>query len=157
MNVELDADFEEEAAENIMDSVEAGLIGQQGNLVFEAIQQSKEALEDFADEYDINPIWESLSGPEVERSDRQITVRWSFDHPAAGYFEFGTPDNYEIDGDPVLSFVWEDPPAWVKDEFDREADGWRVFFSQVDSGDGIDETRFTRWGLRWLRFQLEGR
>jgi hypothetical protein len=157
MDVTLDEDFEDAAGEAVMDAVYDSLIGQRDNLVHEAIQQSREALEDFDDQYNVGPIWNSLSGPEVDRSDGEITVRWSFDHPAAGYFEYGTPDNYTIEGDPILSFVWEDPPAWVKDEFEREGDGWRVFFGEVDSGEGIAETRFTRWGLRWLRWQLEDR
>lgn len=153
----LDSNFEDALQEAMLDDVESKLVGQEGNLVHKAVQQSREALEDFADQYDIDAIWQSLSGPEVDRGDSSLTVRWSFEHPAAGYFEFGTPDNYEIPGDPILSFVWTDPPQWVTEEFEREGDGYRVFFSEVDSGDGIEETRFTRWGLRWLRWQLQGR
>jgi hypothetical protein len=153
--MDLDASFEDDVEAAILDDVEHELVGGGGNLVHEAIQQSKEALQDFADQYNVGPIWQSLEGPEVDRTDESITVRWRFTHDAAGFFEFGTPDNYRIEGNPILSFVWEDPPEWVTEEFEPEGDGYRVFFSEVDSGEGIKETRFTRWGLRWLRWQLE--
>lgn len=160
--MKLEAGFEDKIQAAAMDDVEQGLVGEQGNLVHEAIQQSREALMDFEDEYNVGPIWDSLEGPEVSRTDESITVRWRFAHEASGFFEFGTPDHYRIEGDPILSFVWEDPPQWVKREFDQARStggqfksGWRVFFPSVDSGEGIKETRFTRWGLRWLRWQLE--
>ena len=155
--MQLDSNFEQSLKEATLDEVEHELIGKHNNLVHQAVQQSRAALEEFADQYDVGPIFESLAGPEVERTDDSITVRWRFEHPAAGYFEFGTPDHYQIDGNPVLSFVWSGDavPEWVKDEFEREGDGWRVFFHQVDSGEGIEETRFTRRGLRWLRQQVE--
>ena len=162
MTATLANSFENDLREALLDDVEHETVGRQGNLVHRAIQQSREALEDFADQYNVGPIFDSLEGPDVTRTGNRITVRWSFEHPAAGYFEFGTADNYTIEGNPVLSFVWEDPPQWVRQEFDQARDpggrfatGWRVFFHTVDSGDGIAETRFTRWGLRWLRFQLE--
>lgn len=162
MTATLDTAFERDLREALLDDVEYETVGRQGNLVHRAIQQSREALEDFSDQYNVGPIFDSLAGPEVERTQNRITVRWRFDHPAAGFFEFGTPDSYRIDGNPILSFVWTDPPQWVRQEFDqargsggRFASGWRVFFPSVDSGDGIAETRFTRWALRWLRFQLE--
>lgn len=153
----LEASFEDQLREAVLDDVEHKLVGERGNLVHEAIQESRKALETFATEYNVGPIFDSLAGPEVRRTQNSITVRWEFEHPAAGFFEFGTPDNYTIEGDPVLSFVWEDPPEWVKEEFDREAEGWRVFFPEVDSGEGIPETRFTRVALRHLRWLLEDR
>lgn len=157
--MDLDASFEDDVEAAILDDVEHELVGGRGNLVHEAIQQSKEALQDFEDQYNVGPIWQSLEGPEVERSDGSITIRWRFTHDAAGFFEFGTPDNYRIEGNPILSFVWKDPPSdavpWLEANYEREGDGWRVFIADVDSGEGIKETRFTRWGLRWLRWQLE--
>jgi len=151
MTLELDSDFEAALREAMLDSAEQTLArgGEQ------AVEQAREALRDFADQYDVEPIVEALSEPEVTRDGGSVTVRWRCDHPAAGYFEFGTPDNYTIDGDPTLSFVWTDPPQWVTEEFEREGDGYRVFFDAVDSGDGIAETRFTRWSVRWLRWQVE--
>lgn len=134
-----------------MDDVEQGVRDD----AVEAVDQAEAALQDFADEYNVQPLIDALEGPEVDRSDGTITVRWRCTHPAAGFFEFGTPDNYRIEGDPILSFVWEDPPQWVTEEFEREGDGYRVFFPEVDSGEGIAETRFTRWSVRWLRWQLE--
>ncbi|WP_435175649.1 hypothetical protein [Halorussus sp. AFM4] len=157
--MKLDSDFEDQLREAVLDEAEHELIGQHNGLVHQAIQRSREALEQFADQYDVEPILQSLEGPEVDRTDDSITIRWRFSHPAAGYFEFGTPDHYDIEGNPVLSFVWTDPPAdaipWLRENFEREGDGWRVFLPEVDSGEGIKETRFTRRGLRWLRNQLE--
>lgn len=156
MTARLDSSFESDLGEAILDGVESEFRDENG-VAGEAVEQAREALRDFADQYDVEPLLSALEGPFVERRGDSVTVRWECTHPAAGYFEFGTPDNYEIDGDPVLSFVWTDPPAWVREEFDREADGWRVFFPDVDSGKGIEETRFMRWSLRWLRWQLEDR
>jgi hypothetical protein len=155
VGLELDRDFEAKAREAMLDDVEATLVGEADPLVFDAIQQSHEALRDFSDQYPgVESVIESLGQPEVERDGDSVTVRWGWDHPAAPFFEFGTSE-HTIDGDPVLSFVWEDPPQWVREEFGREGDGWRVFFGSVEVS-GIDETRFTRIGLRWLRFQLGG-
>ena len=151
----LDSSFEDDLAEAVLDEVEHELVGKQGNLVHEAIQESKAALETFSTEYNVGPIFDSLEGPAVHRTSNSITVRWEFTHPAAGFFEFGTPDNYPIEGDPVLSFVWEDPPQWVTEEFEKEGKGYRVFFPEVDSGEGIPETRFTRVALRHIRWLME--
>jgi hypothetical protein len=149
--LELGGDFEAKAREAMLDSAEATL----ASAGEDAVAQAEAALRDFADQYDVGPLIDALEGPTVTRDGDSVTVRWRCTHPAAGYFEFGTPDNYQIDGDPILSFVWTDPPQWVREEFDPEGDGYRVFFESVDSGEGIAETRFTRWSVRWLRWRLE--
>lgn len=146
--------FEADLADAVLDDVEHELVGQADPLVFQAIQQSHEALRDFAGQYDVGPIIDSLELTDVERTADGLTVRWGWDHPAAPFFAFGTSD-HTVDGKPVLSFVWEDPPQEVREQFDREGEGWRVFFSSV-SVSGIDETRFVRIGLQWLRLNLGG-
>jgi hypothetical protein len=149
--MQLDSGFEDNYREAVLDKMEQQLREEAD----EAVEQAREALRDFADQYNVQPLIDALEGPFIDRTRDRVTVRWRCPHPAAGYFEFGTPDHYTIDGNPVLSYVWEDPPAEIREEFDREGDGWRVFFASNDSGEGIEETRFMRWSLRWLRWQLE--
>lgn len=159
MTATLGNDFEDKLATATLDVAEHELAGKPDNLIHQAIQQSHEALRDFSGEYDVESIIDSLVLTEVERTDDSITIRWGWEHPAAPYFEWGTSDHV-VNGQPVLSFVWEDPPAEIRQEFDQArtsggqfTSGWRVFFSSVEV-DGIDETRFVRIGLRWLELNL---
>ena len=151
----LERGFEDNLQDALLDAAEHELVGKRDNLVFQAIQQSHEALRDYADQYPgIESIIESLGEVDVDRTESGITVHYGWEHPAAPYFAFGTSE-HTIDGDPVLSFVWEDPPEWVQEEFEQEGDGYRVFFDSVDVS-GIDETRFVRVGLRWLELHVTG-
>jgi hypothetical protein len=150
-------DFVQNAQVELVDEAERELVGKRGNLLFESIRQSHDRLD--VSEYDTDPVKESLVAPEADRSDDDITVTWGWEHEAAGFFEFGTRP-HTIEGDPVLSFVWEDPPGWVRDEFDQARDsggrfrsGWRVFFGSVDV-DGITELAFVRAGLAYLKGEL---
>ncbi|MFC7047533.1 hypothetical protein ACFQH6_20735 [Halobacteriaceae archaeon GCM10025711] len=55
----------------------------------------------------------------------------------------------------MLSFIWEDAPPGIVEEFgDGVNPDPRVFFQSVDV-DGIDELRFTRAGLRVLRHHMQ--
>lgn len=127
-------------------------------LVNEAVEKAHGRLRGWGDErgYNVESVIESLQEPELTREANVVSVTYGWEHEAAPHFEYGTPDNYEIDGNPILSFVWsgENVPRWVKKEFDREGDGYRVFFSSVDSGRGIAETRFVRTSLEWLRQEV---
>lgn len=153
----LEQSFEAGLREALLEDVERAAASERDNLVFQAIQEGHEHLRAWGQErdYDVEPIIESLGAPEVERSGNSVTVRWEYDHPAVEYFEFGTSDHV-VDGDPVLSFVWsaDEAPRWVKKEFEREGDGYRVFFGSVEVS-GIAETRFIRHSLVWLRRQLD--
>jgi len=124
------------------------LVGKRDNLVFQAIQESHDRLRKVgeSEDYDVEPIIESLELVEVDESGGEI--RWGWSHPAAEFFEFGTSP-HTIEGDPILSFVWEDPPADIAAQFEAEGDGVRVFFSSVDVS-GIVETRFVRAGVEFL-------
>lgn len=150
MTLTLDRDFEPAVEQAFLAELRSKLVGERDNIVFTAIQASHDRLD--ASGYDIESVKESLITPTVDESDGRITVTWGWTHPAAEFFEFGT-SVHSIQGDPVLSFVWEDPPQWVREEFDAEADGWRVFFEQVQVS-GVDEVRFTRHGLRILEQKL---
>lgn len=149
----LDGDFEDALAAAVLGDVEPAFIDR----VESAVQRSHDILEEAAREHDyrVDGVIESLGGPEIERTDRGLRARWGWDHEAAPYFEFGTSD-HTVEGDPVLSFVWEerhDPPDWVRVEFDREGDGYRVFLHEVEVS-GVAETRFIRDALAWLRREL---
>ena len=157
MGLTLGRDFREAAREAVLEEVRSELVGQADGPVFRAIQASHEALD--ASGYDIESVKESLIAPTVEEREDGFAVTWGWTHPAAEFFEFGTSDHV-VRGQPVLSFVWEDPPQWVRQEFEQArseggqfAMGWRVFFSQVEVS-GVDEVRFTRTGLAVLRSEV---
>lgn len=153
--MKLEADFEDALAEALLDDVEHKL---RDELVPAAIEQSHEILREYGARYDyhVGPIIDALQEPTYERTARTVRARWGWDHEAAPFFEFGTPDHYTIDGNPILSFVWsrDRAPDWVAREFEPEGDGYRVFFGSVDSGDGIAEMRFARDALNWLRREV---
>jgi len=153
----LQSDFEDKLREAVLDEAERKLIGERNNAVFQAIQAAHERLRQYAVEfdYDVEPIIDSLAGPEVERSGDSLTIRWGWDHGAAVYLEFGTSE-HTVEGNPLLSFVWDadDAPEWVAREFEREGDGYRVFLPQVEVA-GVRETRFVRDSLNALRRNLQ--
>jgi len=154
--MQLDAGFEVDLREAVLTDVERALVGTRDNLVFQATQRVRGRLERYAreEDYDVQPLLDSFTGVEVDRTDTSITVRWGYGHPAIEFFEFGTSD-HTIDGDPVLSFVWEESeaPAWVAEEFEAEGDGYRVFLPEVEVS-GIKETRAIRDALNWLRREV---
>lgn len=124
-----------------------------GGPVEAAIEHSHDVLRSVgqANDYHVDSIIDALQAPTVTRRSGGFQIRWGWDHDAAPFFEWGTPDNYTIDGNPILSFVWENPPSWVREAFEPEGDGYRVFFRSVDSGRGIEESRFVREGIASLR------
>lgn len=159
----LDNSFEDKLQEALLEELEQKLIGESGNLIHQFVQQAHDVLREYGNthDYDVEPIIESLGQPQVERSDNSITITIGWDHPAAPHFEFGTSD-HTVEGDPVLSFVWSDPPSWVRKEFNQARggggqfeSGWRVFFAEVDV-QGLPESRFVRRALDWLRREVGG-
>lgn len=139
----------------------AQLSGRDG-LAWGAIQRSHARLRDYADRYDVEPIIDSLEVPRDGAAFRpdagEIDLRWRWTHPAAEFFEYGTV-GHEVNGDPILSFIWEDAPAEVRAMFphtERKGGDPRVFFRSVEVA-GIEETRYAREGIGWLRSELRGR
>jgi hypothetical protein len=127
-----------------------------GGPVDEAIATSERILQ--KSDYDTENI--AAAAPEIDRSGDEVVIRWRWEHPAAEFLEFGT-SRHTINGNPVLSFVWEDPPQWVREEFEQArtsggqfTSGWRVFFSSV-TVEGVDELRFARAGLAVLARAVE--
>lgn len=154
----LASDFERAATDALLDVAEreADAIGK------EFVRIAHENFGDYAAEhgYDIGFILREAEGPEVER--RGDTVYISVEWPeGTAWFEYGV-DEHKIEGNPLLSFVWEDPPAWVKEEFDQARggggqfqSGWRVFFTEV-THPGLPEARAIRDALDYIRFRLSG-
>lgn len=154
----LDSSFEADLREAVLDDIEATLVGRQGNLVHRFVQRVHATLRAYGErhDYDAEPLIESLGQPQVSRGPRGVVVRVGWDHEAFPYFEYGTSE-HTIEGDPVLSFVWEDrhdPPPWVAREFEREGDGFRVFLPEVEVA-GLPESRAIRDAMHWLRRELQ--
>lgn len=149
--------WEDAAAEAALDQAAAEYLGG-GGFIMTAIAAAHERLREYGRELDyrVEPIIDSLVGPEVvEQSDRHFRIRFGWDHKAAPYLEWGTSD-HTIEGNPVLSFIWEDrhdPPDWVAKEYEREGGGYRVFLPEVEVA-GVSETRFMRHCLDWLRREV---
>jgi len=95
--------------------------------------------------YDVQSLIDAAEA-RVERRKGSVVVRYGWPEPAI-FMEYGTADHGPTDAD-VLSWVWENPPAWVREEFEREGDGYRVFFPEVS---GLPESRFIRETINWLR------
>lgn len=139
------------AREALLDSVEARLVGERNNLVFQTIQQAHDQLDAYASthEYDAAPIKDSLEEVEASRDSRSIHVAWSWGHDAAMFWEFGTSD-HTIDGDPVLVFEF-DPEEYP--HLDEMFPGGTAFLAEVDVA-GLPEARWVRDSLTWLRHEV---
>ncbi|MEF8887335.1 MAG: hypothetical protein V5A30_05965 [Haloarculaceae archaeon] len=154
----LDSSFETDLREAVLDSAEARLVGEQANLIFELVELVHTRLRAYAKRngYDVESTIDSLGTPEVTRTGDKLTITIGWESEQMMRWEFGVSP-HTIDGDPVLSFVWEDPPQWVRDEFDQARagggqfrSGWRVFLPSVEHP-GIPESRAIRDALRAFR------
>jgi len=151
-------------AEELRDDVREQLVGRERNLIARTIAEAADNLRNAAaeNEWDIENVLSSVQVETFERGD-ELAVRIDYDHPAAEFFEYGT-SAHTIEGNPVLSFVWEqrhDPPEWVRENFNEDTSeggrpGFRVFFASVDVA-GLPETRFLRSALDFLENQMRGR
>lgn len=138
----LDSDFEDKLEAAVLDEVEEDLRRVDGP-VAHAIARSERRLQLYAEKYDVEPILDSLEGPHISREGDTITVEWEFTHGASGFFEFGTTD-HKVEGNPVLAFEYPKSEGGPGD----------VVFSSGHMVSGLDETRFTRYGLEELRHEL---
>jgi hypothetical protein len=107
-------------------------------------------------DYDVESTIESFEGVEVDRTRNGLHLEATWASEQMERWEFGTDDGITRRGDP-LSFVWEDPPQWVREEFDQARSsggqfqsGWRVFLPET-TPDGIKESRAFRDSLNGLR------
>lgn len=152
MTMELDASFESQLREQVLDEAEESLAAED-SVVSEAIERSHERLEAVASahDYEVENVVDSLEGPEVRRENNRIVVEYGWTHKAAAFFERGTAD-HTVTGNPVLAFEWPDAPAEVAEDYPETFP--LVFFRNTDPS-GIEQSRYARHGLEWLRRELE--
>lgn len=147
----LDGGFEDVAREAVLDEAEQHA---REEIAPEVRQHAHDILEAYGREhdYDVGPII-AAGETRVERRKGRVVVRWGWPEPAI-FFERGTVGHVvEAKNADVLSFIWEDPPDWVREEYEREGDGWRVFLPKVEVA-GLPESRFIRDTLNWLEAQF---
>lgn len=147
----------DDGAESLVADIERDLVGKQGNLVFQSVRVAHGTLRSYGsrNDYAVEPITESVEILETSRSQREFRVRWGWTHEAATYFQFGVAP-HTIDGNPILSFIWEDAPQGVREMFantERVDGDPRVFFRSVDHP-GIPASRYVQGGINWLIQEL---
>lgn len=152
--MKLDSDFESDLREAILDELEAKATEEIAPRLEQEIRDLLEAYGD-RNEYDVSTLLAGLQ-VEVERGRQGVRVVARLPDPAL-LFERGTV-GHEVHAKSadVLSFIWEkrhNPPEWVREEFDREGDGWRVFLPSVEV-EGLPEGRFIRDALNEIRRHL---
>ncbi len=147
----LDSDFEDAAREALLDQAEHELVGKRDSVVFAATQFVRGRLERYAreEDYDVQPILDSFTGVEVDRSGDSLTVRWGYEHPAIEFFEYGTSD-HTVEGDPVLAFEFDESEYPYLAEMFPEG---TAFLPEVEVA-GVEETRAVRDALNWLRREI---
>lgn len=165
----LEQSFETKLRAALVDDAYQQAIGGRDNFAGQFVRAAHENLREYGARfgYDVEPIISALGQPQVRRRTNGVSVTVGWDHEAAVYMEFGTP-RHRVEGRPILSFVWEDPPMWVREEFDQARvsrgspaggqfrEGWRVFLPEVEV-EGLPEGRWIRDALRFLELQLSGR
>lgn len=149
---DLERDFERDLRNALLDDVQSDI----DDLAEEFRDEANDRLGAYGAEndYDVEGVARSAEVTDTRRTRTGVSTRIEWPHPA-GFFETGTTHNSPIVGDP-LSFVWErrhDPPAWVREQFDREGDGWRVFLTEVQP-EGLPAARFVRDTVEWFRRRL---
>jgi len=150
----LSSDFEDDLRDAVLDSIEQ----RAESLADELREGIQQRLEDYGQrhDYDVRALVAGVE-TEVEREGDTVRVVARLPHPAL-LFERGTVDHVvEAQRADVLPFVWErrhDPPQWVREEFEREGDGWRVFLPRVEVS-GLPEGRFIRDTLHDIRRSLQ--
>jgi len=140
--------FEADARDALLDELEAHAREE----IAPAVQQhAHDILEAYGRRHDYNVESIIAAGETaVERRGDRVVVRWGWPEPAI-FFERGTVDHVvKARNADVLSFIWEDPPGWVREEYEREGDGYRVFLPEVEVS-GLPESRFIRDTLNWLQ------
>lgn len=149
--VSLEPAFETKVEVAMTDAVEHELVGQQASLIYELVELTHTLLRAYGQRhgYDVESTIDSLGQPEVDRQAGRVAVTIGWESEQFSRFEFGVSP-HRIDGNPILSFIWENPPDWVKQEFDqargasgRFESGWQVFFESVQHP-GIPEGRAVR-------------
>jgi len=153
--MQLASNFEDDLRESLLDDIERRAREEIGP---QLRREAEQLLESYGErhEYDVRSLARALD-VKVERNAGGVTITLIVPDPGL-LFERGTVDHVvEAQGDGVLSFVWSerhDPPEWVKEEYEREGDGWRVFLPKVEVS-GLPEARFIRDALHEIRRELD--
>lgn len=145
----LDADFEDQLAEAMLDDAEE----QAEEIGAEFKDTAEQNFRAYAsrNDYDISHIWEDVEGPTVTRSSRAVTIELIWPELSA-IFEFGA-DPHTISGD--LAFFWESPPQGTRpDGAPSFVQTQTVNWGSVTGG--INESRSIRNALAELRRELGG-
>lgn len=157
------AGFERNLQDSIMEDAEANLYGERDNIAFNFLQSANDNFRDYAARhgYDLESIIESGQVTDTSRGGRSVSATIEWTSGLAGIYEYGASE-HTINGDPILSFIWSDPPNWVKEQFPQGrtsggqfVSGWRVFFESVEHP-GVPESRAIRDALTFLELQTEG-
>lgn len=147
---QLEPGFEDDLRQAVLDDVERTLRDDLAPAFKQTAQENFEAYADRHD-YDIDHIWEDAE-LEIERTDQGVGLRIEWPSLTA-LFEFGVSP-HTIDGNPLLSFIWERPPEGTRPPGAPR----HVVTESVDWGSvtgGIPESRAIRNALQWLRREVE--
>ncbi|WP_338417000.1 hypothetical protein [Halobacterium salinarum] len=142
----------DEARQAFLDSAEASLVGQRGNLISQCVAEAHDNLASYASSqggYDYEPVEASFQGVEVDRGSRSLSVSWSWDSDVAQIWEFGSA-GFTIDGSPLLVFAFD------SGEYPGLAEafpGGTAFLESVEHP-GFAEARWVRDSLHWLRREV---
>jgi len=150
--MKLDRDFEDDLAESLLDELERKA---RADIAPRLASETRRLLDEYGrrNDYDIAGIRDAIR-TDVTRTDSTVRVTMRLPDPAL-LFERGTVDHVvEADDAEVLSFIWENPPQWVREEFEQEGEGYRVFLPEVEVS-GLPEGRFIRDALHEVRRRLE--
>lgn len=155
----VDTRFERNLREAILDSTEEELLDAWAEGFVDLVHARLRSYGERHD-YDVESTIESFEGVELKRTRNGIHLEATWASPQMERWEFGTSP-HTIDGNPILSFVWEDPPQWVREEFDQARgeggqfqSGWRVFLPEVEHP-GMPASRAIRESFDGLQRLLE--
>jgi hypothetical protein len=145
------------AAMDLIGDIKQRMAGGRGNLLFQAVRVGHGTLRSYGsrNDYAVDPITETVEVVDASVQGRSFEARVAWTHEAAKYFQFGVSP-HTIDGNPILSFIWEDAPREIREMFSHteRVDGDpRVFFQSVDHP-GIPESRYVNAAMNWLRQEL---
>lgn len=150
----LDSSFESSLEEALGDKIEARIEELMRNFV-DVVHNN---LQSYGRRhgYDVESTIDSVTDIQIDRSQGTVTASVGWQNPQMSRWEFGTSD-HPVPGNDILSFVWENPPQWIREEFDQArssggqfASGYRVFLPETDVS-GLPESRVVRDAMNGLR------
>lgn len=147
----LESSFEADLREALLEDIEQTLREEVGPQLKQAARENFEAYAS-AHGYDIEHIWQDAEGPMIDRDGDSVSLRIEWPGLTA-LFEFGVSP-HTIEGDPILSFVWEGPPGGTRPPGAPK----HVVAQEVNWGSvtgGIPESRAIRDAMNTVRRELQ--